>query len=393
MTVSVRPLTDDDAAVSRQLGFEAFGVPPTPPAAISTLPQPGHHWFGAFEDGELVARMSDREFDSWFAGAAVPTAGLASVTVAAEHRGRGAFSPLILTGLRAARERGAVISTLFPTAPRIYRRFGYELISAHDTVSVPTQVLADAGAGSARTRRAGEDDVEGIRDVYDGWAAAQNGPLTRRGVSYPLSSADFLGRFTGVTVAEDADGISGFVSWTRSDGYGEEASMQVRDLIARTPEGYRSLLAVIGSFAGVAPTTLIDTSGDDLVRLFVPTLHWQVVHSAPYMLKILDIPGALGLVVSPPGWKKELSFALKGDVLTDNDGAYGLSVDDGSVRCARVEKAERSFSPHGLALAYAGAQSCANLRAIGHLSGGDLAEDPAWDALFGGRQLHIRDDF
>lgn len=51
------------------------------------------------------------------------------------------------------------------------------------------------------------------------------------------------------------------------------------------------------------------------------------------------------------------------------------------------------LTPQGLALLYAGAQSCANLRAAGQLSGGDVDHDLDWDALFGGRQLHIRDYF
>ena len=53
--------------------------------------------------------------------------------------------------------------------------------------------------------------------------------------------------------------------------------------------------------------------------------------------------------------------------------------------------ADRVFTPQGLALLFAGAQSCANLRAAGHLSGGDVDQDLDWDALFGGRQQHIRD--
>jgi hypothetical protein len=46
----------------------------------------------------------------------------------------------------------------------------------------------------------------------------------------------------------------------------------------------------------------------------------------------------------------------------------------------------------GLALAYAGAQSCANLRMAGLLSGPD-DHDAVLDALLGGRQTHIRDYF
>ena len=50
------------------------------------------------------------------------------------------------------------------------------------------------------------------------------------------------------------------------------------------------------------------------------------------------------------------------------------------------------FDVRGLALAYAGAQSCANLRLAGLLTGPD-AHDATFDALLGGRQLHIRDYF
>jgi hypothetical protein len=46
----------------------------------------------------------------------------------------------------------------------------------------------------------------------------------------------------------------------------------------------------------------------------------------------------------------------------------------------------------GLALAYAGAQSTANLRMAGLLTGPGT-HDATLDALLGGRQVHIRDYF
>jgi hypothetical protein len=58
-----------------------------------------------------------------------------------------------------------------------------------------------------------------------------------------------------------------------------------------------------------------------------------------------------------------------------------------------VAGSDRVLSPRGLALLYAGAQSCANLRTAGHLRGGDPEQDLDWDAVLGGRQLHIRDYF
>jgi hypothetical protein len=52
---------------------------------------------------------------------------------------------------------------------------------------------------------------------------------------------------------------------------------------------------------------------------------------------------------------------------------------------------DRTFHPRGLALLYAGVQSCANLRWAGLLTGGLREQDAVWDTLFGGRQFHIRD--
>jgi hypothetical protein len=51
------------------------------------------------------------------------------------------------------------------------------------------------------------------------------------------------------------------------------------------------------------------------------------------------------------------------------------------------------LTTRGLALLYAGVQTCANLRFAGLLTGGDPAEDPIWDGLFAGRPVHIRDYF
>jgi predicted acetyltransferase len=112
------------------------------------------------------------------------------------------------------------------------------------------------------------------------------------------------------------------------------------------------------------------------------------------MLKIIDVPGAINCRRYPPGLTTHLGFRLQGDFLPENDGGYAIAVADGRAECVRADRdGDRVITPQGLALLYAGAQSTANLRAAGHLTGGDIEQDLDWDALFGGRQLHIRDYF
>lgn len=402
MTYEIRALTAADADVARRLGGEAFGLPRTPPTEPATMGGAGEASFGAFTEGRLAAKMVDRDFDSWFGGVTVPTSGIAGVTVTAEDRGRGLLGGLFEATLNHARERGAVISTLHPSAPKIYRRFGYEVISDFTDVEVPTAVLGTIRPPAAITlRRAGTDDVEAVRQVYDRWASRQNGPLSRRGVSFEESPEDFLGEHTATTLAVAQDGtVCGYASWNRGHSTGLDEVIEVKDLYADGPEGFAALLSMFGSFSSVAGRVRISSSGDDLAKVFVPTLHWNVVHSSQYMLKIIDVIGALTIRRYPTFLSAELPFTLAGDVQEDLNGGYRLEIGDGRATCTQaqgksgvIDDGGLIFDPRGLALAYAGVQSLANLRALGLVSGGTPDTDERWDTVFGGHQVHIRNHF
>ena len=160
MPLTTRRLTRDDFDQSMALSREAFGdLPPgaTPPSPES-FPRPGYHAFGTFDGDQLVARVVTREYHSWFGGSAVPTGGIAGVAVAAERRGEKLLDELFRVVLEhGLRERGEAVSTLFCTAPGIYRKFGYELLASYDEVEVPSATLArirpPAGVRTRRKRR------------------------------------------------------------------------------------------------------------------------------------------------------------------------------------------------------------------------------------------------
>ncbi|WP_332641770.1 GNAT family N-acetyltransferase [Aeromicrobium sp.] len=389
MDLDIRQLTDSDMKQAMRLGSESFGNPPTPDADLPSSTREGREWFGAFDGDLLVAQAINREFHSWFGGVAIPTAGVAFVGVTAEYRGRGIVRPLFDAVLTSAIERGSVVSALFPTAPRIYRGLGYERITDLIVANVPTSALTGLPQSSTTTRRATIDDLAAIRTVYDAWSSEQNGPLTRTSPSMGgIVDADGLAAFSGITLAVDSTGtITGYAAWNRGEGYEADAKIEVLDLIAREAEAYRALLNTLGSFAGVAPTTTIRTSGDDVVRLLLPTSHWQVTASTPYMLRVLQVDKALSLRGYPRAITAELPFSVDGE-------SHMLSMNAGVGRCEPATHQDtRELTPQGLAALYAGAQSCANLRSTSQLTGGDIADDETFDAAFGGRQVHIRDYF
>lgn len=404
MNDSVRKLTRDDHPDALRLDLEAFGHPAGPtggapeiPPTPDTWPPAGQHFWGTFHDGRLGAVMAAREHHSWFDGVEVPSAGICDVTVAAEDRGAGLLGPLFEKVLTDAHARGDVISTLYPTAPGIYRRFGYEIVATLRQVEVPTALLAGVRpASSVWTRRAGSDDVPAIAQAYAAWAREQNGPLTRAAPLFDPAAVLTAGTATSVAVDAD-DRVVGYAVWNRGTGYGPEEVLEVKELVALHADANRALWRMIGTFASVTGRVRLRTSGDDVTRLSLPASDWRDVTTNPYMLRVLDVAGAFGLRSAPPGLEASLPFRVAGDSTGLIDGGYRLAVAAGSVDCATVDDSAaepdvRTFTPQGLALAWAGAQSSADIRRAGHLSG-DARDDRTWDALLGGRQVHIRDYF
>jgi predicted acetyltransferase len=395
MPLTTRPLTRDDFDQTMALIREAFGDPPpgaTPPSADD--PRPGYQALGTFDDGHLVARVATREYHSWFGGSAVPTGGIAGVAVTAERRGEKLLDELFRVVLEdGLRKRGEAVSTLFCTAPGIYRKFGYELISSYDTVEIPTATLARIGApADVRTRRATPADFDAVCKVYDAWAAAQNGPLTRRGPAFPADASDFIDAYTGVTLAVDhADDVVGFASWRRGRGSGDSTTLEVIDLLALSGDAYRALWRVLGSFGSVVGQVRLCTSGHDVARLWLPSAHWKVVEREPYMLRVHDVPGAFAARDWPVDG--DVAFSVAGDHIGTTNGSWRLVIERGKATCTPAAAADGPvLTPGGLALAWAGAQTCANLRMAGHLSGG-VENDEALDRVLVPRPIHIRDYF
>nr|WP_156609623.1 GNAT family N-acetyltransferase [Auraticoccus cholistanensis] len=387
----IRELTADDLRAAHALSHEAFGPPRLADDAEPGPYPPGRRIVGAFADGRLVAKLSGIDHRAWWHGAELASLGIGGVTVAVEHRGAGLLARLFEDALGAAREAGAAVSTLYPTAPAIYRGQGYEVVTDLLTVAVPTRALATLRVPEGvRLRRAEPADVPAVREVYRRWASVHNGPLTRTGPAFPAGDAELLAEPSGITLAERDGELLGYCSFERGTGYGPEAKVEVPDLMASGPEGYLALLASLGSHSSVVGRIEIRTSGDDLVRLLARTSDWQVVDRHPYMLAVLDVAAACTGRRWPP------VRATVGWTVADAAGGRGWTLEldgEGGASCTPGPRREDvpTFSRRGFAARYSGHWSCASLRGAGLLTG-PTGSDALLDAVFTG-ECHVRDYF
>ena len=79
-------------------------------------------WVGE-ESGRLVASCQLHRISHWVSGAELPAMGLGTVAIAPTHRQRGLAGQMVTTALRAARERGDLLSSLYPFRASFYGRY------------------------------------------------------------------------------------------------------------------------------------------------------------------------------------------------------------------------------------------------------------------------------
>ncbi len=376
------------------MSHHAFGLPTSGPAAFTIGPEV-QRW-GLFDGKVLAAKANDRSYDSMIGGRRISTAGVAGVAVAPEYRGTGLARRLMTHLLAGARARGVVISTLFRTAPALYRSLGYEQVAELIDGSLPVSALRSIRPSVTGLRRAVAADGPAIRRVYAAVARSGSCLLTRDGPAFDADDERLIGSFDGISLAVDPSGdVVGYVSWNRGSGYGDAGALSVVDLLALTADGYRALLAAVGSFEAVTPTIKIRTSGDDPVHWLIPGAGWSVREVSQYMLRVVDLAAAIQARGWPAGLAGEMVLEVDDPTCPWNSGRHRLVVDHGTGRLERAPHgpAATTVTPGGLALLFAGGIPVAALRRAGLVEGERPESDQFLDAAFAGPRPAILDYF
>lgn len=382
MTYELRVLGPEDRPAAREMSRVAFGLARVPPA-VALAELPGRTtWAAVGPAGRIVAKAADRHQEQWFGGRRVPTAGIAGVVVLPEVRGTGVGRAVLTRLLADARERGAVISTLFRTTPAVYRRLGWEEVGRLTWTSLPTASLAAVPRPAGITLRPAESsDVPRVREIYQAMAREGTGLMERSGPLFDLSGEAVLAEVDGVSVACGLDGdIRGYASWDRGAGYDASARLTVHDLVGATPDAVSALLAMLGTWRDVAPVLHLRLPEPDPAAILGAFVGARQESSQPWMLRVVDAGGA----VAARGWPEHLSGSVDLDLEDPecpwNTGRHRLEIVGGAGTLAPrttdgAGPAVR-LGPRGLGALYAGLAP-ALLRRAGLLEGGDARTD-AW---------------
>jgi predicted acetyltransferase len=267
----------------------------------------------------------------WFGGARVPSVGLSAVGVAPDRRGSGVGSALLRRTLDELYAEGIPLAVLYPSSLRFYRRAGFERAGQRLNYELPLAAI-DIDDRSLALTPFDADQYEQVYRIYELRAQRSNGNLDRPAWMWQsrleLKDKQFF-RF----LVKNGDSAEGYVVFSQG---GRFDPLAVADLCALTPgagrrmlslfAGYRSMVESL-TWSGGPLDPLLYLLGEQLTAGARNTV--KVTRALDWVLRIVDVAGALAARGYPPGLSAELHFEVRDELLPANAGRFVLRVADG----------------------------------------------------------------
>jgi predicted acetyltransferase len=178
----------------------------------------------------------------------------------------------------------------------------------------------------------------------------------------------------------------------RRHGHTHELDIALTDFVARTPAAGRRLLGFLGDHRSVARDVLWMGGPSDPLLLLLREQTYQVKQLFLWMVRVVDVPGALEARGYPAGLSGALHLEVADDLLPENHGRFVLEVDGGGARVRRGGDGSLRLDVRALAPLYSGMHSAAALQAVGRLEA-DEASVRLATALFAGPAPAMPDMF
>ena len=296
----------------------------------------------------LVAGLSIVWEDFWLGERTVKMVGMTVVATPPENRRQGYLRQLLQAVLEEAHSNGYNLSSLYPFNYGFYRKFGYEIAGDLARLKLDFEVLASY----KKSQRGGEwqeyklADWPKFKEIYDQYAHGKIGLMERRDEDW-WTNRTLTTTYGGVRQSyrlyiwhDEAGKARAYVAYDfKVVGQFWERELQVADMAWTDEAAREEIFGFLANHDSQAQTITMKASVDDqLFARVTDPYRIAVQQESAFMLRILDVTGALTERAWPHDETVNFSLAINDDRLPWNDNrTYEVSIKDGKASVEIVE--------------------------------------------------------
>jgi predicted acetyltransferase len=381
--IRIDDLRPGDEAAAFDLGRQAFGgsdrFDPERPGMA-----PGRH-VAAYLDGALVGQVRRHAFGQHFGGRRLPCAGISGVAVAPEARNRALARRMLTESMERAAADGEVIAALYPTTAALYRSAGFEVAGWWVQRGVGVGELP-RDDGSLTWERADLDDPRAVAvhdrmaPDHDGWIDPGADFWAWRAIRARKDESANRYLYIGLRGPEPVAAVQ------YAYGRSERAMYRIDAEVVLGVDGVAvgAALAFLGSHGTTADEVRTLLPVDELELHLAHAQRTRVHATWPWMLALIELPGAIAARGFPEGVAGSLSLEVTDGNRPANAGRWVLTVADGRGALERGGPGRVAVSVTDLAAVFSGHLDPVRLARAGRLGPASAADVGLLRAAFVG---------
>ncbi|RSL31111.1 GNAT family N-acetyltransferase [Salibacterium salarium] len=280
--------------------------------------KPENTWI-AEENGQLLSKLTILPVNVFVGRASLPMGGISSVATWPESRRGGLVRKLLDAALLDMRERGYVLSFLYPFSIGFYRKFGWELFADTVTWEIKKEQLPKKGEiTNGAIRRIPPAQWPVLQDIYQAFAYQFNGMVNRTESWWRYT---VLKQKKGqIAVYTDEEGIDkGYLIYKVKERY-----MTIHEFIAIDENARAQLWSFIANHDSMIEGAKIMTTTEDPTRFMLPDPMIKETRDSYFMARIVDMKAFLEQYPFQLEYGEELTIETTDNNCSWNNGVFFL---------------------------------------------------------------------
>ncbi len=299
----------------------------------------GSDIWGAFDDSVLAAGYILDEYTMRFRNSMVKMGGIGMVCTRVDYRGKGAVKFLLKESLRTMRDKGHLVSVLYPFNQGFYRKYGWEQFYRLKKVKLSPGDLSIAEVDESITAELLDLPDKETVDYYNNYARNHYNYCLRTSYYWETVMSnpgpDLIARHI-VKFSRNGK-VVGLMDFSYvKEGKERKSVLSIRPLICETETARRSMLAFVKSLSQQIEEVAFMTPMDEELWPYLSDRPKEQTIDDFGMIRVVSVEQLDGLAIGAPDL--ELGIKLNDSLAPWNDGIFSLKVQSGRLEVSRSQE-------------------------------------------------------